>query len=150
MPLSGSESGIIGRMKAFSERRVGLWNLLAFAVNMEQRPPGVEHRAAWHADSPAGSSWYVRMREGCPAVNERIKIRGVDLVVPQFANGVITLIVGEEEQDVRFVTHLVLPILEVRGHRGDRHRNRLLSAMPDDMRSLRFQPDDVHRFRKKI
>ena len=54
MPLSGSEGNIIGRAQAFAKHGVLLGDRLALAVDMEQRPSGVQHRAAGHADCATG------------------------------------------------------------------------------------------------
>lgn len=85
---------------------MGVGNLLPLAVDMKESASRVKHRTARHTYRAARSSRNVRMSKGCASGHQRIQVRSLDLIVPKRMDCVETLIVGEEEQDIRFSLHI--------------------------------------------
>ncbi|MBI2440193.1 MAG: hypothetical protein HYV35_02360, partial [Lentisphaerae bacterium] len=75
---------------------------------MKQGPSGVEHGAAGHADGRASSAGNVGLGEDRAVARELIQVRGLNRQAGKRAKRVKTLVVGEEEQDIRFGLNAVL------------------------------------------
>ena len=82
---------------------------------MKQRTTGVEHGTTRHADGTMRAAGDVRMRKGRPPRHQPIKVRrrnrrrsGIRAKRP---NGVKTLVIGENKQDVRLDHRVGLALL---------------------------------------
>jgi len=61
---------------------------------------GHEHGPAWHANGATHGSHDVSVGEGRAMSDELVHVRGFDLGVAQGCDGVESLIVGEEEEEI--------------------------------------------------
>ena len=69
---------------------------------MEEGASGVQHGPAGHADRARCAAGYMRLPERDPPFRQLVEVGRLDPWIAQGADGVEALIVGEEEEDVRF------------------------------------------------
>lgn len=109
VPLAGAEGGIARGLEGFAHGRVVGRDLLAFAVKVKEGAPGVEHGPAGHADRARSPAWDVGVLEGRASGRQLVEIGRLDPRIAQRADGVEALVVGEEEENVRFHVDCLLP-----------------------------------------
>ncbi len=62
----------------------------------------MQHGATGHADSAVRTAWNVSLSEGCAAPDQAINIGRVNVLVAEAMNRVETLVVGKDDDDIRF------------------------------------------------
>ena len=101
VPLACAKGAVARLLQDFSQQHVLRRDVLPFAFEVEERATGHQHRTAGHADRTRRSTHNVRARECRPRVDPPVHRRRVDIGIPQRAQRVEALVVGEEENDIR-------------------------------------------------
>ena len=102
VPLAGTPGVVALGPQRLAEHGVLVRDAAAGVVQVEEGPPGVQHRPARHADRPVRAAGDVRVRECRSARHEAVDVRRVDGRAAERADGVEALVVGEEDEDVGF------------------------------------------------
>ncbi len=69
-------------------------------ANMKKRTTGQDHRARRHADRPLQRAHAIGPSKRRPLADKPVEVRCLDVRVAQCGDGVGTLIVGQDEEDV--------------------------------------------------
>ena len=70
-------------------------------IDPEQRPPGQQHGAGWHAGRSVHPALHVGAVEGEAASHEAVEVWRLDLRIAQRGDGIGALVIGEEQEDVQ-------------------------------------------------
>ena len=98
MPLAGVEGAVARLGEPLGEQRA-LGRHVAGTVEVEQRPPGVEHRPGGHADGAVLRAHVVGAGERTARLDQPVEVRRCD-VGPERADRVEALVVGRDDEHV--------------------------------------------------
>ena len=84
-------------------RRLGLADVVSHFLSVPNESAGVQHMATCNAHSAAPASHIVGVDECGSTVDESIEVRRINIGVTMSTNGLITLIIRENKEDVRFI-----------------------------------------------
>ncbi len=101
MPFAGSKRAVAVLAEHFTHQGMRFGNGLPALLDMVKRTSRMEHRAAGHADGPAGSAGNVSVGERCPARDQPVDVGCLHRGISQRTDGVETLIIGKKEKHVR-------------------------------------------------
>ena len=105
VPLPGHVGAIARLLEMLGPETPGLALLLAGPVDLVGLPdetPGVDHRPAGDADRAAPGAHIVGVGEARPRADDAVEVRRLDLIIAEGVDGVVALVVGEDEEKIGF------------------------------------------------
>ena len=103
VPLAGHVGAVAGLLQVLRPETASLALLFGGPVDLERLPdraPGVDHRPAGDADRAAPGTHIVGVGEGRSRADDPVEVRRLDLIVAQGVDGLVALVVGEDEEKV--------------------------------------------------